>query len=133
MRTNALQKQTMYMTHTHMTKPNQMHANTSHCVCNNNCSPGPPYHRRKIGCDLGGVPGHLCTTLPTCVHVCVCVVRRHTNYLVCMTSSQYLTTRALPSKSQPTFLLWYGGPGKQLLLHTQTDRHDDSEQCVMCI
>ena len=29
MRTNALQKQTKYMTHTHMTKPNQMHANTS--------------------------------------------------------------------------------------------------------
>ena len=40
------------------------------------------------------------------------------------------TTRALLGTPQPTFLPWYGG---LFLLHTQTDRPDDSEQCVMCI
>ena len=28
------------------------------CVCNNNCLPSPPYHGRKVGYDLEGVPSN---------------------------------------------------------------------------
>ena len=51
------------------------------CVCNNNCSPGPPYHGRKVGCDLEGnarvvdatgswsyIPGSLCVNTHTQTH-----------------------------------------------------------------
>ena len=42
-----------------------MHMTHCHQVClsvcaiiNNNCLPSPPYHGRKVGCDLEGVPSN---------------------------------------------------------------------------
>ena len=44
---------------------NYMHMTHCHQVClsvcaiiNNNCLPSPPYHGRKVGCDLEGVPSN---------------------------------------------------------------------------
>ena len=53
------------------------------CVCNNSCSPGPPYDGRKVGCDLEGVPSNArvvdATGSWSYIPVSLCVSSQQTN------------------------------------------------------